>query len=603
VALLLLHQARLAESLNLRLHDLALKARPLPSAAALPIRVVAIDEGDLRRLGVPLEDRHLVAAIRRLEAAGVRAIGLDLYRDLGVGPGRGALRRLAALPGPLVSVFSDIERIGPIPGTPPHRQAYNDILLDPDGVVRRDLVHVRGQDAARVALPLRLLEHSRGQNPGPLRRQLERDPRSLAPLDSESGGYSGLDDAGLQRLLPFHDPATIPSWSLSALLAGQVPPAALRNTIVLVGSRAPSQRDIFTVPIGPGAGPGAMAGVDLHAQRLAALLARERGQRLGLTAAPGWLNGALLMGALVAGVALGEGIGSLRRSVLVVALVGGGALLAGLVALGLGGLWLNLTLPLAALPAMAAAAWTGRGAEQQGQRRQLQRLLGQTISPAVARELWTQRRSLLAGDRFRGRRLFVTVLIADIAGFTSLAEQLGPEDLLAWLNQALEPVVGPIESGGGLVNKFTGDGLLAVFGAPLSQGREADARAALAAARAIRAGIEALNRELASGDQPLVSLRLGLHSGWVLAGSVGSRDRWEYGVIGDAVNCAAHIEALAGPPLGDGCRILVSAVSRELAGAGGAEGGEAGGGGDGGGRPWGAMPLSGRREPMEIWEL
>jgi adenylate cyclase len=221
----------------------------------------------------------------------------------------------------------------------------------------------------------------------------------------------------------------------------------------------------------------------------------------------------------------------------------------------------------------------------------------------VARELWSQRRSLLAGDRFRARRLFVTVLIADIAGFTSLAEQLGPEDLLAWLNQALEPVVGPIESGGGLVNKFTGDGLLAVFGAPLSQGREADARAALAAARAIRAGIEALNRELASGDQPLVSLRLGLHSGWVLAGSVGSRDRWEYGVIGDAVNCAAHIEALAGPPLGDGCRILVSAVCRELAGAaaapaaaGGAESGE-------GGRAWGAMPLSGRREPVEIWEL
>jgi adenylate cyclase len=209
----------------------------------------------------------------------------------------------------------------------------------------------------------------------------------------------------------------------------------------------------------------------------------------------------------------------------------------------------------------------------------------------------------LAGDRFRGRRLYVTVLIADIAGFTALAERLGPEALLAWLNRALEVVIGPIERGGGLVNKFTGDGLLAVFGAPLSQGREADAREALAAAMAIRSGIEALNGELATAGQPLVRLRLGLHSGWVLAGSVGSRERWEYGVIGDAVNCAAHIEALAGPPLGDGCRILVSAVSRELAGAaaaGGAEGGEAG---DGGGRPWGAMPLSGRREPMEIWEL
>jgi len=340
-----LHQARLAEALNLRLYDLALNLRPLPSAAALPIRVVAIGEDDLRRLGWPLDDRHLVVAIRRLEAAGVLAIGLDLYRDLGVGEGRQALRRLAAAPGALVSVFSVIDDIGPIPGTPPERQAYNDVPLDRDGVVRRDLVHVRGQGPASVALPLRLLEHSRGQNPGPLRRQLERDPHALDPLGPESGGYSDLDAAGLQRLLPFHDPATIPSWSLSALLAGQVPAASLRDTVVLVGSRAPSQRDLFPVPIAP----GQLAGVDLHAQRLAALLERERGRRPGLTAAPGWLNGVLLLVAGLAGVGLGEGLGSLRRSVALVALLGGGAAVAGLALLLLGGDRLNLSLPLAAL--------------------------------------------------------------------------------------------------------------------------------------------------------------------------------------------------------------------------------------------------------------
>jgi adenylate cyclase len=557
--------------------------------------VVAIGEEDLRRLGWPLDDRHLVAAIHRLESAGIRAIGLDLYRDLGVGERQAELRRLAARPGALISVYSAIDGIGAIPGTPPARRAYNDLLLDRDGVVRRDLVHVRGQPAEGVALPLRLLEHSRGQNPGPLRRALELDPRSLEPLGKQSGGYSDLDDAGLQRLLPFHDPASIPSWSLSDLLAGRVPTADLRDTIVLIGSRAPSLRDRFPVPIGRGADgrAGPMAGVDLHAQRLAALLARERGQRVGLTAAPGWLNGALLLAAVAAGLALGEGIGSLRRSVLLVVLSVGLTLAAGLAALGLGGLWLNLALPLAALPATAASAWTGRGAEQQGQRRQLQRLLGQTISPAVARELWSQRRRLLAGDRFRGRRLFVTVLITDIGGFTGVAEQLGPEALLAWLNRTLERVVGPIEANGGLVNKFTGDGLLAVFGAPLSRGREADARAALTSARAIRAGIEALDGEFGEEGQPPVHLRLGLHSGWVLAGSVGSRERWEYGVIGDAVNCAARIEALPGPADPGRCRILVSGVTRALAGEPTGEGG----------RPWGTVNLSGRRQPEEIWEL
>lgn len=597
LVLLALHKGRLAEAGNLRLHDLALGWRPLPSAASLPIRVVAIEEGDLRRLGWPLDDRHLVRAIRRLEAGGVRAIGLDLYRDLGVGEGRQALRRLVATPGPLISVFSVIDGIPAIPGTPPERQAHNDVPLDRDGVVRRDLVHVRGQAPAVVALPLRLLEHSRGQNPGPLRRRLEQDPRDFAALDAQSGGYSDLDDAGLQTLLPFHDPATIPSWSLSELLAGRVPPAALRNAIVLVGSRAPSQRDLFPVPIrwtARGVPAGQMAGVDVHAQRLAALLAREEGLRPGLTPAPGWLNGLLLLLALAMGVTLGEGIGSLRRSVVTVALGSGVALTAGLAFLLLGGVWLNLVLPLAALLAMAAAAWTARGAEQQGQRRLLQRLLGQTISPAVARELWAQRRSLLAGDRFPGRRLFVTVLVADIAGFMGLAEHLPPETLLAWMNRVLEAVVEPIEARGGLVNKFTGDGLLAVFGAPLSPGREADARAALAAARGIRAGIDGLNATLPLEGLPGVRLRLGLHSGWVLAGSVGSRHRWEYGVIGDAVNCAARIEALPGPPLGEGCRILISALTRDLAGA--ADDGD-------GGRSWGAIPLTGRQRSEEIWEL
>ncbi len=596
LVLLALHKGRLAEAGNLRLHDLALGWRPLPSAAGLPIRVVAIEEEDLRRLGWPLDDRHLVGAIRRLEGAGVRTIGLDLYRDLGVGEGREDLRRLAASPGPVISVFSLIDGIPAIPGTPPERQAYNDVLLDRDGVVRRDLVHVRGQAPAVVALPLRLLEHSRSQNPGPLRRRLERDPRGLAPLDAQSGGYGDLDDAGLQRLLPFHDPATIPSWSLSELLAGRVPPAALRDTIVLVGSRAPSQRDLFPVPIrwsGGGLPAGQMAGVDVHAQRLAALLARERGQRPGLTPAPGWLNGGLLLAAMALGVALGEGIGSLRRSVVAVALGGGVALGTG-VALLLAGFWLNLVLPLAALLAVAAAAWTARGADQQGQRRLLQRLLGQTISPAVARELWAQRRSLLAGDRFPGRRRFVTVLVADIAGFMGLAEHLPPETLLAWMNRVLEVVVDPIEVRGGLVNKFTGDGLLAVFGAPLGQGREADARAALAAARGIRVGIDALNTTLSREGLPAVRLRLGLHSGWVLAGSIGSRQRWEYGVIGDAVNCAARIEALKGPPMREGCRILISALTRDLAGA--ADDGD-------GGRSWGAIPLSGRQRSEEIWEI
>jgi adenylate cyclase len=303
----------------------------------------------------------------------------------------------------------------------------------------------------------------------------------------------------------------------------------------------------------------------------------------------------LLVVAIALGALLGEGLVSLRRSFQAVALVGGAGLVGGLAALFLGGLWVNLALPLAGLIAMATAAWTSRGMEQQQQRQQLQRLLGQTISTTVARELWNQREELLVADRFRARELFVTLLIADIVHFTSVAEDLAPEPLLRWLNQSMERLVGAIQGQGGLVNKFTGDGVLAVFGAPLSQGQGADATAALHAALAIRQAMRDLNDQLRREGLPLVRLRLGIHSGWVLVGSVGSRERWEYGVIGDTVNCTARIDTLQGTGPTDDCRILLSGATRALL--------------DDGPWPsqlwksWGSLTLSGRSRREEIWEL
>ncbi|MFN9546279.1 MAG: CHASE2 domain-containing protein [Cyanobacteriota bacterium] len=605
MALLLLRHSRLAETSNLLLYDLAVQMRPQPSAADLPIRVIAIEEADLRQLGWPLEDRLLVAAIQRLERAGVGAIGLDLYRDLGVGTGQRELRRLAAAPGPLISVFSQIDNIGPIPGTPPRRQAYNDVLIDPDGVVRRDLLHVRGQGPAAVALPLRLLEHWRGQAISPLRARWEAQPAALAPLEAGSGGYDDLDDAGLQRMLVFHRPGSVPSWSLRALLAGQVPAERLRGSIVLIGSRAPSQRDFFLVPFGRQPWSPTverMAGVDVHAHRLAALLALERGERLGVVAAPSGVNTLLLVGAIAAGVGLGEGLSSLRRGLQAMVLAGVAGLSAGWLALWLGGVWLGLALPLAGLITMATAALTGRGMEQQLQRQQLEHLLGQTLSPSVVRELWNQREVLLAGDRFRAQQRSVTVLFADIEQFTALAERLQPAPLLHWLNQVMECLVHPILEEGGLVNKFTGDGVLAVFGAPLSQGEQADATAAVRAALAIREALRSLNTQLLGADQPPVRLRLGLHSGMVSVGSIGSHNRWEYGVIGDVVNCASRIDGLrqsglaAYPARGSPqCRILLSGATRGLLRD----------------APclalrwqaWGPHTLSGRARQEEIWEL
>lgn len=596
LALMALLRSGVAESLNLRLYDLVTTLRPAPSAASLPIAIVGIDEADIDRFGWPIDDSLFCRAIDRLLADGAVAVGLDIYRDRGVGPDQQCLRDRFSREPRLVSIFNVAEGIEAVPGTPRRRWGFNDLVVDADGVVRRDLVHVSGQDEATVSFPLRLLEVGFGSDR--LRRELESGRAPGPWLEPSSGGYTGLDAAGYQQLLTFRQLDSFTSWSLSDLLsAGRVPAGQIRGRVVLIGSTAPSLRDLFDVPhsaFSRGASQLQVPGVELHALRLAALLERSRGDDgLRLRTLPPWSETALLVFTMVLGIALGEGLRGLRGSLLVVS----GTLLL-LLAVGVGLLarervWLGLSEPLAGMTLMASAAWLRRGVISQQQRQQFEKLLGQTTSPAVARQLWSQRETLLSDGRFEGRQLPVTILFSDLADFTTVSEGLCPRDLLAWLNKAMAVCVPAITSRGGMVNKFTGDGLMAVFGAPLGEGPERDAAAAIAAALQIQAALPALNASLASQGWPTMRMRVGIHSGDVLAGSMGSSERVEYALIGDTVNCASRLESLAKDRHDSLCRILVSSSTHALL-------------------PnraelewldWGAMQVKGREEPLEIWEL
>jgi len=345
-------------------------------------------------------------------------------------------------------------------------------------------------------------------------------------------------------------------------------------------------------PLGMGAVPPSQ-NTKLLTHRLPALIARQQKRPLGMRAAPAWLNSGLLLAAVLAGVALGEGIDRLRRSQITVLAVATAMVLATALLLA-SGWWFDAASPLAALGALAAAAWTRRAQEQQQQRQELEDLLQQTTSTSVAGELWRQRELLLAGGRFPGRRLELTVLFTDIEHFTRVAEQLDPETLLGWLNRGMAAMVGPVHGQGGLVNKFTGDGLLAVFGAPLDRGTPLEALAAVQAAAAIRRALVALNAVLKAEGLPEMRVRIGVHTGPVLAGSVGTAERWEFGVVGDTVNCAARIEGLQhseGPS--PTCRVLLSgatlALVRETI--------------QGPWKFWGTLPLGGRSMAVEVWEL
>jgi class 3 adenylate cyclase len=185
------------------------------------------------------------------------------------------------------------------------------------------------------------------------------------------------------------------------------------------------------------------------------------------------------------------------------------------------------------------------------EREAFREVFGRFVTPQVADEA-------LAGRLSRqGERREVTILIADLQGFTSLAERLDPRDLVALLNHWLTEMVTEIEAEGGMVNKFVGDEIVAIFGAPLPQPDHAD-RALAAAARMLAAG-ERLRASLRRPDGVELRFGVGLNSGEVIAGCVGAERRLEYTVIGDTVNVAARVQALT---RGLGRPVLITEATR-----------------------------------------
>ena len=166
-------------------------------------------------------------------------------------------------------------------------------------------------------------------------------------------------------------------------------------------------------------------------------------------------------------------------------------------------------------------------------------VLNKVVSRDVAEEL-------LKGDvELGGENRRITVLFADIRGFTSLTEGMEPQEVIALLNECMERLSAAVEEERGVVDKYVGDELMAVFGAPLSQGDEA-LRAVRAAVR-MRAAIEELNAERADRGEAPIGLGIGLNSGEAVAGNMGSRERLNYTVLGETVNLASRLCSVARP--------------------------------------------------------
>jgi adenylate cyclase len=578
VLVLLLRFAGALERIELGVWDLALRARP---AAPIDERVVIIDEteDDLKRFGHPLSDEVLARVVEGVLAFKPRVLGVDKFRDVPVAPGTAALERAVNGNRNVLWIYQfgghGSRRItAPQWLQRPSQAAFNDVLLDAGGTVRRGILFLddgdRPQRSFSLALAMAYLAADgiapKADGADPARMRL--GAATLTPLESYDGGYAGADASGYQILLDYRGaPASFRRFTLGELLDGKIDPALVRDRIAIVGSSASSLKDYFQTPFSAASLPY-VTGAELHAHQASQLLRLAKGESQPVRTLPEAVEILLLALCCLLGVAAWIA----TRPPTLAALIGGGlaALVLAWYSAAVSGIWFPI-LPLLLGFVVTASASAGlRALHEARERSAMMAIFSRHVAPEVAQELWKRRDELTEGYALRPQHLDATVLFADLHGYSPVAARLAPADTARWLNEFLGPMADVIMAHRGVIRQYAGDAIMAVFGAPIpSETRDAherDARTAVTCAREMQQRFARLNDDWRNAGKPTAGLRIGLYSGPMVGCNIGSRQRLEYTVVGDAVNMAARLQALVLPDgdEGESGRILIGDTTRAL---------------------------------------
>jgi adenylate cyclase len=324
-------------------------------------------------------------------------------------------------------------------------------------------------------------------------------------------------------------PGTIATLSFGRVLRGRFDPKLVRGRIVVVGASAPSLQDVHPTSA---SGSELMAGPEVQANAISTVL---RG--VPLRDAPDWLDVLCVVLLALAAPLAAMRLSPVRAGLTSIAALGIYLVLA-YVAFRLG-LVLEVAAPALALTLGTLGALGLRVASESRERRRTRDLFGRFVPEAVVDELLDDPD---AARRLPGRRLEGTVLFGDLRGFTTFAESLPAERVLQVLNRYLTEMSEAILDHGGTVVSYMGDGIMAVFGSPLP--RDDHAQSGFDAAREmLEVRMARVNAWLS--EQGLTEFRMGIgvNSGPVMSGTVGSERRLEYAAIGDTTNVAARLEA------------------------------------------------------------
>ncbi|WP_228897250.1 adenylate/guanylate cyclase domain-containing protein [Acidovorax sp. Leaf73] len=515
-----------------------LTAWTAPQRTALPMVILAIDEPTFQELQHtwPFPRSVHAALLQRLHDEGAAAVGLDIvFADPSTEAEDAALAQAIAETGPVVlaatrekidssnaALWLDVMPL----------QRFLDAGADAGdaGVEPDDDFVVRRVPVAREGFALRLAQRAaEARGKLPVLRHFDwigyRGPRGT--FDTRS--------------------------YYQALEPGLLPAGFFKNKIVLVGRSARtatelsrSQADLFNSPFGTAGGERLFPGVELQATLVDNYLTGG-----GLRTVPeGWTLAlvALLVPLLLWGNRRLHPAGAAALAAALVAAIAG----ASWWLFGRFQLWWPPLLPAAAAVAVYGAAALAGYAFVRRRARQTRAMFAQYVPPAVVSRLIAQPELMRLGGEARE----VTLMFTDLANFTTLSEQLSAEQTVEVLTAYFNAMTPIVHATGGTVDKFIGDAVMAFWGAPLDDPQHAEH--AVTAAILMQQAMQVLVADLRARGLPPIHMRIGLHTGRVVVGNVGSEQRFSYTAIGDAVNLAARLEG-ANKAFGTG--ILLSAAT------------------------------------------
>jgi adenylate cyclase len=580
-------------NIELQTYDLRVAATARPAAPSPQIVLISIDDDSIRRLE-PAVGRwpwpRLVHAtvIDYLAAAGARVIGYDILfaeRDL---------RRFTVGDAEWTGDESDAALVESTTkaGNVVHiAEASSAELADPSRALQQDLdapaLNTPPPSAGCVeprptvtppfpalARAARAIGHSMLalDADGPVRRTSplvqvgDRQIASFALATALAAGATpavraGIDETGhCTMLIPWRGAAvndngqyTFTSYSFYDVFYSQqqrlegltpgIDPALFKDKIVIVGGRGQGLRENFTTPFPS----GDIDGPEVHANLVDALMSGRTIER-----SPAWVTAALVVAAVaIVGVA-----GAFFDAWLTGAAALGFAVLLAwqAVALFARGTWIAVTVPMLALALAYVGDLAWKYVVEGREKRQVKKLFSRYVSRDVYDQLVANPSLAALG----GARRHMTVLFSDLRGFTTMSEKGTPEEVVSQLNQLFTRMVAVVFAHRGTIDKFVGDMVMALYGAPLDDEDHADH--AVQTALAMIATLQQLNEEWARAGKPRLDIGVGINTGDMIAGNVGSESIMSYTVIGDAVNLGARLESLNKDY---GTRIIISESTRE----------------------------------------